>query len=485
MGDHGLPAPGSGLPSSGSRLPLRALAFYLPQFHPTPENDAFWEPGFTEWTNVTRATPQFDGHQQPHLPAHLGFYDLRVPETRQAQADLARAHGIHGFVYYHYWFNGRRLLNRPIDEVLASGRPDFPFCLCWANENWTRRWDGLESAVLLEQHYSADDDVAHLRWLAQAFADPRYIRVDGRPLFLVYRASRIPNPLATTTRWRQEARRLGVGDLYLCRVETSPADKSDPEALGFDAAVEFQPDWDRLGEGHPVSAHRVHDYQDVAVRMLSRPGAAHRRYPCVSPSWDNTARRREGATILNGASPDRYEQWLAAVVDAFTPCSPEENFVFVNAWNEWAEGCHLEPCQRWGTAYLTATARALGRRTAVDAAFAAAIDAMREAASEARRLADQESTRRTREAFLTELYGIASQAARDGAEARAEALFSVVCELAAPISHELRGKACFKRAQLTEHDADARRLLEQCLACLPEHAEARRQLDAITACAPR
>ena len=155
--------------------------------------------GFTEWTNVTRTRPQFRGHQQPHLPSELGFYDLRLPEARQAQADLAREYGISGFCYYHYWFTGRRLLERPFNEVLASGEPDFPFCLCWANERWTRTWDGGEHCVLMDQTYSAEDDLAHIRWLCEAFRDPRYVRVEGRPLLLVYQAGDLPDPVRTTS----------------------------------------------------------------------------------------------------------------------------------------------------------------------------------------------------------------------------------------------------------------------------------------------
>src|SRR5262245_7933162 len=196
-----------------SRDDVRLIAVYLPQFHPIPENDRSWGKGFTEWTNVAQAKPMFRGHYQPHLPADLGFYDLRLPEARRAQADLAQAHGIHGFCYYHYWFHGRRLLERPFDEVLASGEPDFPFCLCWANEPWTRRWDGKDQEILMPQEYSDRDDLAHIRWLARAFQDRRYIRVDGRPMFLVYRASRLPDPARTAATWREEARRLGAGDL--------------------------------------------------------------------------------------------------------------------------------------------------------------------------------------------------------------------------------------------------------------------------------
>ncbi|MDQ3627188.1 MAG: glycoside hydrolase family 99-like domain-containing protein, partial [Verrucomicrobiota bacterium] len=218
--------------------PPRAIAFYLPQFHPIPENDEWWGKGFTEWTNVAKTRPIYPGHYQPHLPNELGFYDLRLPEARDAQADLARDHGIHGFCYYHYWFNGRRVLERPFNEVLASGRPDFPFCLCWANENWTRAWDGREHDVLLAQHYSEADDREHIRWLCRAFADPRYIRIKGKPLFLVYRTTALPDPRRTTDIWREEARRLGIGELFLGRVESNfPGERGDPRPLGFDAAV--------------------------------------------------------------------------------------------------------------------------------------------------------------------------------------------------------------------------------------------------------
>lgn len=349
----------------------RVLAFFLPQFHPIPENDAWWGRGFTEWINVVRATPQFRGHRQPHLPADLGFYDLRVPETREAQAELAGTHGVDGFCYYHYWFNGRRLLERPFAYVLASGRPDFPFCLCWANENWTRAWDGGSSEVLIEQRYSLEDDMAHVRALAPAFSDPRYVRVSGRPLFLVYRAGRLPDPRRTTDTWRAEAVRLGVGELYLCRVEAF-GERSDPRPLGFDAGVEFQPDFGDLGDQLTRShrwrlrhgmwrnqaSHRVFDYGAVARRMVARPPAPFPRFRCVTPMWDNTARRKRAAVILAGSTPERYEAWLRAVLESVASSNSGEDVVFVNAWNEWAEGNHLEPCQRWGRAYLEATLRA-------------------------------------------------------------------------------------------------------------------------------
>src|SRR5215471_9126155 len=192
-----------------NRTKARLIAFYLPQFHPIPENDAWWGKGFTEWTNVARARPVFRGHYQPHMPADLGFYDLRLPEVRQAQADLAREYGIHGFCYYHYWFGGKRLLQYPFDRVLTSGKPDFPFCLCWANEPWTRAWDGREQDILQPQSYSEEDDRRHIVSLLPAVLDERAIRVEGKPLFLVYQARELPDPAQTVEVWQEVAREAG------------------------------------------------------------------------------------------------------------------------------------------------------------------------------------------------------------------------------------------------------------------------------------
>ncbi len=359
--------------STPSPKNVRPIAFYLPQYHPTPENNTWWGQGFTEWTNVAKANPLFLGHYQPHLPADLGFYDLRLPEVRQAQADLAGEYGIYGFCYYHYWFNGRRLLNRPLDEVLESGRPDFPFCLCWANENWTRAWDGHEQDILIRQDYSFDDDRQHLRWLADVFRDERYIRVNGKPLFLVYRISKLPNPQQTAAIWREEAHKLGVGDLYLCTIESLRDDRIDPTRLGFDAAVEFQPDWlslppllRRFGQ-----SNTIYDYGAVAAKMSQKTVPSYTRFPCVTPGWDNTSRRRQDAVILTNSTPPKYQRWLENTIQKFTPGTPDENLVFINAWNEWGEGAHLEPCQKWGRAYLEATRQALfPRQTPVELASA-------------------------------------------------------------------------------------------------------------------
>lgn len=358
----------------------RAIAFYLPQFHPIPENDQWWGKGFTEWRNVTRAKPRFRDHYQPHLPADLGFYDLRLPEVRDAQAALARQYGIHGFCYYHYWFNGRRILERPFNAVLASGTPELPFCLCWANENWTRIWDGGTRNVLLEQKYGPADDLAHIQSLIPAFRDERYIRINGKPLFAVYRAELLPDPIRTTAIWREEAIRAGVGDLYLVRVEgfDSVRDNVQGPALGFDADVEFAPFSWKMGNVQYRSAlarilaatgllskglidNRVVSYDAMMNGILSRPEVDWMRFPCVTPSWDNSARRQSGANIFVGSTPEKYEAWLskAAAIATRRSKTDDERIVFINAWNEWAEGNHLEPDLKWGTAYLEATLRAL------------------------------------------------------------------------------------------------------------------------------
>lgn len=355
----------------------KLIAVYLPQFHPFKENDEWWGKGFTEWTNVAKSIPKFSGHYQPHLPRDLGFYDLRLPEARERQVELAREYGIGGFCYYHYWFNGKRLMERPITEVLASGKPDFPFCFCWANENWTRRWDGLESEILAEQRYSEEDDVNHIRSLFSAFEDKRYIRVNGRPLFSVYRTGHMPNPERTAEIWREEAMRAGIGELYLCRFEAwDGRRKVDPLSIGFDASIEFAPDWAHTG-GQAYSTwkadilrktgvlpsglaeNRLYDYRLMRRSMMAKE-IAFPTFRCVTPGFDNSARRTKGAHIIRESSPDEYEAWLMEALSWTAENNPpERQLVFVNAWNEWAEGNHLEPDLRFGTQYLEATRRAL------------------------------------------------------------------------------------------------------------------------------
>ena len=348
---------------------VRIVAFYLPQFHPIPENDRWWGDGFTEWRNVARARPQFEGHYQPHVPADLGFYDLRLSETRQHQADLARRYGIHGFCYYHYWFESTKLLERPFAEVLESGEPDFPFCLCWANDPWSRRWDGRTEDLLQEQTYSDADDLAHIRHLLPALADARAIRVEGRPMFLVYRASHLPNPERTTETWRREVERAGLPGIHLVAVETAWDLGWDATRVGFDAKVLFQPQFGWLMthaakrgaqiEVPGIDALQVYEYDTVVKLIDDLEPVSYRRYETVFPGWDNTARSGERAVVMHGATPERYAEWLAAAVSRARLAAQDDRIVFVNAWNEWAEGCHLEPDLRHGTEYLEATGRVL------------------------------------------------------------------------------------------------------------------------------
>lgn len=351
--------------SSGER-PL-VLALYLPQFHPVPENDAWWGKGFTEWTNVVKAQPLFEGHHQPHLPADLGFYDLRLPEVREQQAAMASAAGLDGFVYYHYWFGGRRVLDRPFDEVRQSGRPELPFALCWANENWTRTWDAGEHEVLLEQVYDADERRAHIAYLVDAFTDERYIRVDERPLFAIYRIGALPGATGFIDELRQASVAAGAGDPYVLKFDTH-GDFGDPVAVGCDAAAQFCPphgiaemglDDLRLPLG--TGGNLVLPYDGMVATLLSQPVPDWPRHECVTPGWDNTSRRGDGRSmVVHGSTPEAFGRWLSVVVDRAPRRPGDEAIVFINAWNEWAEGAHLEPDQRWGDAYLRATSEVLG-----------------------------------------------------------------------------------------------------------------------------
>jgi glycosyltransferase involved in cell wall biosynthesis len=351
-------------------LPVRLIAFYLPQFHPIPENDEWWGKGFTEWTNVTKAVPQFVGHYQPRLPDTLGFYDLRLPEVQREQIRLARKHGVYGFCYHHYWFAGRRLLERPLQQVLEDRSLDFPFCICWANENWTRRWDGCDQEILIGQEHSPEDDLAFIAELEPALRDPRYITVDGRPLLIVYRPQLFPDPARTAAHWRKYARDRGFPEPYLVNVHSFP-EVIDPRSIGFDAAVEFPPhnyvraditsQASLLNEG--FSGH-IFDYRvcvaEAEARLATR--YPYELYPGVMTGWDNTPRRLGAGTIFDHASPQAYEKWLtAAGRRALAFPDPEKRLVFVNAWNEWAEGTYLEPDRRYGFGYLRATSEALER----------------------------------------------------------------------------------------------------------------------------
>jgi lipopolysaccharide biosynthesis protein/glycosyltransferase involved in cell wall biosynthesis len=342
---------------------VRAIAFHLPQFHPIPENDRWWGKGFTEWSNVRRGRPQFRGHYQPHVPDELGYYDLRDQGALERQADLAREHGIYGFCFYYYWFAGKVLLELPLRRAMAA-RPAFPFCLCWANENWTRRWDGRESEILIAQEHSPDDDVAFIRNIEPVLRHRDYIRIGGRPLLLVYRPALLPDARATTGRWRQYLRECGLGEVYLAMTQTF-FDNTKASDYGFDAVVQFPPHANTtpvttLIEGRRASFRgTVYDYEQTKrayLRELLSPRTGAGLLPGVMPSWDNTARRLGHARVWVNASPESYCDWLAtAAAHLRQQRVPEERLVFINAWNEWAEGCHLEPDRKFRRAWLNAT----------------------------------------------------------------------------------------------------------------------------------
>jgi lipopolysaccharide biosynthesis protein len=355
-----------------SDLRARAIAFYLPQFHPIPENDAWWGKGFTEWTNTARARPLFPGHRQPNIPADLGFYDLRVPETRQAQATLARRHGVEAFCYYHYWFAGRRILQRPFDEVLASGAPDFPFCLCWANESWTGVWHGAPDRILIEQTYPGrHDHAAHFAVLQPAFADRRYLRVDGKPLFLLYKPEQLPDPAATLALWRAMAAEAGLGGLHIAGITTRAG--WDPRPHGFDAKIVppliVTRPW--VSRRHPLAWARARyeqwrrwptmiSYRAVVEAQMSRPVPEYEAYPCLVHAWDNTPRAGRNGVVFTGASPALFGRLLDGAVRVLRDKPPERRLLFLKSWNEWAEGNYLEPDLALGDGYLRAVAASLG-----------------------------------------------------------------------------------------------------------------------------
>jgi lipopolysaccharide biosynthesis protein len=353
---------------------IRSIAFHLPQYHPTVENNEWWGEGFTEWKNVATAKPLFKNHYQPHIPKDLGFYDLRLPEAREGQAALAKEYGVSGFCYYHYWFNGRRILEKPVNEILSSKKPDFPFCLCWANENWTRAWDGGAKNVLLEQHYSIEDDLNHIKYLLTVFEDERYIKIDGKPVFLIYNTDVFPDIEATVALWRKKTVEYGFKDLYLIRVESFNKNII-PDSIGFDAAVEFAPDWKTLNNTKVIGRnlinkvlqkigviddiylrHKVIEYSDMVTTMLKKKEKFEKWIRCVTPNFDNTARRDKNGLILVNSTPEKYGEWLKEIaVQTDKKFVGEERILFINAWNEWGEGNHLEPDLKWSRAYLEQT----------------------------------------------------------------------------------------------------------------------------------
>lgn len=352
---------------------VRLIALYLPQYHTIKENNIWWGEGFTEWTNVKRGVPFYKRHYQPHVPHDdIGYYNLEDEAVLEKQAKLAREYGIHGFCFYYYWFGGRRLLEKPIDRLLKSGKPNFPFCFCWANENWTRTWDGGDHEVLMEQKYSLENDEAIIRDLIPFFKDSRYIRVDGKPLFVIYRPSSLPDMKATAERWRQICREEGVGEIYLGAMRAF--ELINPLKYGLDAVIQFPPlnvSVQNLALNSKLevdsSFHGSILSMDQARKHYIKEKTKYPLIRSVCPSWDNTARRMERATSWIGATPKAYYDWLCqAIIQTRASFEEGKRMIFINAWNEWGEGCHLEPDQKFGYAWLNATRKALGETNKKD-----------------------------------------------------------------------------------------------------------------------
>ncbi|MCX6953120.1 MAG: glycoside hydrolase family 99-like domain-containing protein [Verrucomicrobia bacterium] len=375
----------------------RLIAFYLPQFHPTADNDAWWGKGFTEWTNVSKAKPLFPGHYQPHLPADLGFYDLRVPESREAQAELARNAGVEAFCYWHYWFAGRRVLERPFAEVVASGKPDFPFCLAWANDSWRSHWYGAEKRTLVEQTYPGPaDHEAHFYAMLPAFKDRRYVRVHDKPMFTIFRPKNLPETPAFIDQWQKLAVKNGLKGIHFVAHLFDDELDFPWKDMGYGGAVvtnELKMLRRRLlqvaqerakvspvnPDGSVVSAaaglfrlgaHRVlqrifgwpggvHYYKDAMLFFKSQAALDAGCYPSIVPGWDNTPRAGPKGIVLHGTTPELFSVHLKDIVASVASRPAEDRLVFVKSWNEWAEGNYLEPDRKFGHGYLDAVKAAL------------------------------------------------------------------------------------------------------------------------------
>lgn len=349
----------------GRRKRAKILAYYLPQFHATPVNDEHWGAGFTEWRNLPRAIPQFMGHIQPRIPRDLGCYDLAEGDVMRRQIEMAKAAGVYGFCFYHYWFDGKRVLEAPMERLLADPTLDFPFCLMWANENWTRTWDGSEKEVILGQHYREKDDIPFIDDVARHMKDPRYIRIGNRPLLFIYRPGHIPQAPQRLEEWREVFRsRHGLDPLIF---NAQAFGDNDPREFHLDGAIEFPPH-KILGQAPDISSRiaffdkdysgNVRNYGDIVNVASSDPTPEFPLIRTVFPSWDNEARRPGRGTIIANSSPDKFADWLDwAISHSVNNRIYGESIVCVNAWNEWAEGAYLEPDVHFGAAYLNSLSR--------------------------------------------------------------------------------------------------------------------------------
>lgn len=343
-------------------LNTKVIAYYLPQFHPFKQNDTWWGKSFTEWTNVTKAKPLIKNHEHPRLPTDLGFYDLRLKENIKAQAEMAKNGGVDAFCLYYYWFNGTVLMETPIETIYKNKDINIEYCICWANENWTRAWDGLNKEILIEQTYSDEDDINYISHVSKYFTDERYVKVDGKPLMIIYRPSLFPDMEATISRWRNWAKDNGYGELHISMVQF---DDIDPKKYGFDAAVEFPP---HQVASENVAQHMnfkvgfsgsVHDYSSMVSNSLNKVDTGYICYKSVTMAWDNTARRNDRASIFTNVTSGKLHRWMSGIENIYKRNKVPKNnrLLFINAWNEWAEGTYLEPDKHHGYSYLNTVSK--------------------------------------------------------------------------------------------------------------------------------
>ncbi|WP_127110799.1 glycoside hydrolase family 99-like domain-containing protein [Pararhodobacter zhoushanensis] len=352
----------------GRRKRAKVLAYYLPQFHTVPVNDESWGTGFTEWRNLPRALPRFYGHIQPRIPRDLGCYDLSEGDVMRRQIAMAKAAGLFGFCFYHYWFDGERVLETPVERLIADSTLDFPFCLMWANENWTRTWDGSENEIILGQNYREEDDIPFIDDVARHMKDPRYIRVDDRPVFFIYRPGHIPNAKERLAEWRDIFRERHNLDPLIFNAQAFG--DNDPRVFGLDGAIEFPPH-KVLSRAPNIAGDLslfdsnfsgdIRDYETlVSAAALSPDSADFPLIRTVFPSWDNDSRRPGRSTIIANSTPEKFAVWLDEAI-RYSEINPiyGEPIVCINAWNEWAEGAYLEPDVHFGSGYLNAMSRVL------------------------------------------------------------------------------------------------------------------------------
>lgn len=350
---------------------VRLISFYLPQFHPIPENDEWWGKGFTEWTNVGKAKPLFPGHYQPKVPADLGYYDLRLAEVREQQAILAKEAGIEGFCYWHYWYEGKRLLERPFNEVLTSNQPDFPFCLFWANHSWyAKNWNkDVKDKLLIEQTYGDEADyVNHFFDVLPAFKDSRYIKVDGKPIFGIYSYKNFPKVSEFIQKWQSLALSNGLPGIHFLTISYKSKEQNSVFSLGFDAIV-FDLAFLRKTTSryfllflHKVfKIPQIIHYRDYAKALVNHMPIEDKIYPCVIPNFDHTPRSGRRGSVMVNSTPKEWYRLLTNLFSKIKGKEPSRNLVFVKSWNEWAEGNYMEPDLRYGRGYINALRDALGK----------------------------------------------------------------------------------------------------------------------------